>query len=132
MNVHGVSLHYFNEAANNDKFYRTFIYEVTDGWNVSYHWGRDGAPHGQVKTEHFRTKQGVQMALDKKVNEKLSKGYEYLGQGDITVMDISTLSDVSSVGNLLHARVGRDPIKLPSGFSLIIKEEDDIMEMIKI
>lgn len=131
MIVHGVSLHYYNDTANSDKFYRAFIWEDGVGWHVAYHWGRDGAPHGQSKTEQFGSRTGVQMALDKKINEKISKGYEYLGQGDIDVPDSALINDVNMVGEILHRRVGRNPVKLASGFALIIMEEDDIMDLIK-
>lgn len=131
MLVHGVSLHYYNENANSDKFYRAFIWESSGLWHVAYHWGRDGAPRGQSKTEVFRTKTAVQMLLDKKVNEKISKGYQYLGQGDVKVPDVSSLNDVSATGFRLHEQIGREPVKLRNGFTLIIKEEDDIMDLIK-
>lgn len=138
MMVHGVSLHYFNDRQNSDKFYRTFIWQDNAHlWHVAYHWGRDGAPRGQTKIETYRTKSGVQMALDKKVNEKISKGYEYLGQGEIQVSDslfnhefMTNQANLSEVGNQLHERVGRKPTKLPSGFSLVIQEEEDIMDLV--
>jgi predicted DNA-binding WGR domain protein len=138
MKVHGVSLHYFDDRRNSDKFYRTFIWQDShQTWHVAYHWGRDGAPRGQTKMESYSTKRGVEMALDKKVNEKISKGYEYLGQGDIDVSDRLFNSDfmrnhaeLSVIGNQLHDRVGRTPTKLPSGFTLVIQEEDDIMDLI--
>lgn len=137
MKVHGISLHYFNDTANSDKFYRAFIFQDNrQVWHVTYHWGRDGAPRGQTKTEVFPTKHGVQMAMDKKVNEKISKGYEFLGQGEIEVSDIllnwgnADHESLSLVGNRLHDRVGRTPTKLHTGFTLVIQEEDDIMDLL--
>lgn len=138
MLIHGVSLHLYDEATNKDRFYRTFIWQDNHlMWHVAYHWGRDGAPRGQTKIENYRTQAGVQMALDKKVNEKISKGYEYLGQGDIEVSDslfnsdfMTNHAELGVIGNKLHDRVGRTPTKLPSGFSLVIREEDEITDWI--
>lgn len=137
MKVHGISLHYFNDSQNADKFYRVFVWqEHPNVWNVTYHWGRDGSPRGQTKTDTFQSLSGVQMAMDKKVNEKISKGYEYLGQGEIDVADIhlrwgnADHESLSLIGNKLHNLVGRKPVKLSGGFALVIQEEDDIMDLI--
>lgn len=138
MKVHGVSLHYFDDRQNSDKFYRSFIWQDRNNlWHVAYHWGRHGAPRGQTKIESFGSRHGVQMAMDKKINEKISKGYEYLGQGEIEVPDSLFNSDymrnhaeLSEIGNKLHDRIGRTPTRLPNGFSLVIQEEDDIMDLV--
>lgn len=128
MKVHGVSLHFFDAGVNSDKFYRAFIWYDNNGWwHVAYHWGRDGAPRGQSKTETYFTKADVERALERKVNEKIRHGYQFLGQGEIEVRNVN---DINETGNTLHARVGRTPVKSGSGFSLIIDEEADLLEML--
>jgi predicted DNA-binding WGR domain protein len=129
--VHGVSLHYFNSEQNNDKFYRAFVWRSQNGvWNVTCHWGRDGAPSGQTLTTSWNTLTEADRMLSKKVDEKLRKGYEYLGQGEIEVSDVHYFTQVNTIGDLLHRRVGRQPTKLFGGFSLIIREEDYIEDLI--
>lgn len=130
MKVHGVSLHMFDETNNSDKFYRAFVWQDKGSWNVSYHWGRDGAPRGQIATSCHFSLDDADRTLKKKINEKLRKGYEYLGQGEIDVADISSEYDLACAGHKLHNRVGRTPTKLPNGFSLVIREEDDIEDLI--
>jgi predicted DNA-binding WGR domain protein len=127
--VHGVSLHFFDAGVNSDKFYRAFSWKDDQNeWHVAYHWGRDGAPNGQVKTLMYSSRSAVEEALEKKVEEKIRKGYEFLGQGEIEVNDIS---DVAETGHRLHARVGRTPQKLSGGgFALIIQEEPDLLELL--
>ena len=136
MKVHGVSLHYFDDRQNADKFYRAFVWHADDGtWQVTCHWGRDGAPRGQVQTTSWDTLAQADLMLRKKVDEKLRKGYEYLGQGEIEVTDAILRwgghDGLSLAGNKLHALVGRTPTKLPEGFSLLIREEDDIEDLVE-
>jgi predicted DNA-binding WGR domain protein len=133
MKVHGVSLHYFNDTENSDKYYRVFIWPYEDStgrWRVAYHWGRDGSPRGQVKEETYFAQRDAVDAVERRVHLKLDKGYEFLGRGDIEVPDMHTLSDIHHTGTLLHERVGRQPTKIFGGFSLIIREEDYIEDLI--
>lgn len=135
MKLHGVSLHYYDSEANHDKFYRAFVWYSPDkGWQVTCHWGRDGAPRGQVQTSSWHELSQADLFLRKKVDEKIRKGYEFLGQGEIEVSDWfqTALTDtmLARLGSKLHERVGRTPTKLHSGFSLIIREEDYIEDLI--
>lgn len=128
--VHGVSLHFYDEANNNDKFYRAFVWSNPSGhWHAAFHWGRDGSA-GQSGVVHYDTEAQVIQAMDRKLNEKLGKGYQFLGQGDIEIDGYDALDDTRKVGDLLHARVGRDPVKLPSGFQLVIREEEDFEDLL--
>lgn len=130
--VHGVSLHYFNEQANSDKYYRMFIWADSKGaWCITYHWGRDGAK-GQMKTDRFFREEAARHALELKVRRQVQKDYEFLGQGEIEVDDIASLSDIPRVAELLHNRVGREPTKLPTGFQLIIREEEDVEDLLSV
>lgn len=132
MKVHGVSLHYFDSDKNSDKYYRAFVWYYPDKgvWKVTCHWGRDGAPRGQSQSTSWGTLSQADTFLSKKVDEKVRKGYEYLGQGEIEVPDSVPINDVNLVGDLLHNRVGRKPTKLHGGFMLIIQEEEYIEDLI--
>lgn len=137
MRVHGVSLHLFDDDNNHDKFYRAFVWRADDGaWQVTCHWGRDGAPRGQVQTTGWNSLADADAMLRKKVDEKIRKGYEYLGQGEIELSDAllrwggADHEGLSVAGHRLHSLVGRTPTKLVGGFTLVIREEDYIEDLI--
>lgn len=130
LRVYGVSMHLFDQARNSDKFYRTFIWPADGAWHIAFHWGRDGAPHGQVKHEVHGTMEAAQRAMDTKVSKQVSKGYQNLGQGTVEIAEHVLLNDPSAAGMILHDRIGRKPMKPRDGFDLIIMEEDDIMDLI--
>ena len=127
MRVYGVSLHYFDSDQNHDKFYRAFVYPDGQGGTcATYHWGRANAT-GQTKTEVYESYPQAFEAIEAKVNLKMRKGYEFLGQGDI---EVTSLGDVRYVGRTLALLVGHKPTKVGGGFSLIIDEEADLMDLL--
>lgn len=133
--VHGVSLHFYDPGmglSGSDKFYRAFIWATQNAnggtfWNAAYHWGRDGAPTGQFKHETYTDRADAMHAIEKKVTEKVRKGYEFLGQGEL---EVRSISDVAEVGHEVHRKLGHTPTKVGGGFSLIIQEEADLLELL--
>ena len=125
----GVALHYFNAQTNSDKFYRCFTWSDNGQfWNVVYHWGRDGAM-GRTNWQTFTTRTAAHEALNDKVDSKLAEGYEFLGKSVVATTP-GVKIDIIAVSSKLYEKIGCAPTKLPNGYSVIITEEDDIMDLV--
>lgn len=129
----GVALHYFDAGAGqngSDKFYRIYVFKTTSrSKNTTYtvigHWGRDGAAVGQSKTMEFSTWNEAKNYAVKLGDSKMRKGYEWLGEKEVML----DTDDLTSTGmNLLRA-TGRTATKV-NGFSLVIQEEADLLELL--
>lgn len=124
-NVHGIVLHYFDKANNNDKFYRTFFHELpTDGYRVVYVWGRDGS-NGQKKIETFTNERYARRQMEDKAWEKQHrKDYTKLGEGDVWVESVM-LDDLTYISDRLFALHGKPPNKTKgTGYDFIIVEQE--------
>lgn len=125
----GVALHYFDANAGqngSDKFYRIYLYQGGYGtYEVLSHWGRDGAVNGQSKVVKFDNFHDAKEYAEKLGNSKHRKGYEWLGENEIDL----DLSDLWYTGQRLVKATGRTPTKM-AGFSLVIQEEADLMELL--
>jgi predicted DNA-binding WGR domain protein len=129
MRVHGVSMHYYNQRSNNDKFYRAMYWQVGGAWYVGFSWGRDSAA-GQTKVVSARDAAHAAQLVDRKKVEQLRKGYQWLGDGYVDVAD-QLPHNIAASGQLLHNKVGRPPLKLPTGMDFVIVEEDDVEDILK-
>lgn len=126
-NVHGIVLHYYDKAKNNDKFYRAYYHELpTGGYRVVFHYGRDGS-NGQKKPQTFTNAPYAQRIMTDKVWEKMHQGeksYTKLGEGDVWV-EPSMLDDLSYISDRLFALHGKPPNKTKgTGYSFIIIEQE--------
>jgi predicted DNA-binding WGR domain protein len=128
----GIALHYFDvnpdAGTNSDKFYRIYLAKAANTlgyYQVISHWGRDGAANGQSKTMDFDNYQDARAYMQKLGDSKFRKGYEVLGEKEI---DLET-TDLYYTGQRLVAATGRTPTKM-MGFTMLIREEADLMEML--
>lgn len=79
---------FFDASKNSNKFW-----EVTNNGNINtYHWGRVG-DKGQTKTENFYDKWEAINKMEKKIREKLNKGYT---KKDIVQQDLTTTDAIST------------------------------------
>jgi predicted DNA-binding WGR domain protein len=126
--VTGVSLHFYDEAINSDKFYRAFFF--ADGnrsqWIGVCHWGRYGA-RGQLKVQYYRTEAQAERMVRAKGQEKVKKGYELLGDGSYDAAHAVSHEFLSS---MLHNRIARPPVRTSIGVSFIIEEEPDLADLL--
>lgn len=133
----GVALHFFDSTAGtsgrgSDKYYRQYIYpEYVAGittYKVIKHWGRDYTS-GQTREESFATWAEAKEAVERQAFSKIKKGYEYLGEAEISI-DTGALD---AAGTKLLATTGRRPTKhggVSGGFALVIKEEPDLIDLL--
>lgn len=135
MKARGIALHYFDAEpssktgdAKHDKFYRMYLFANPsgNGYSVTSNWGRDNVGvEGQVKTEEFADFASAKKYMEKLGDSKMRKGYEYLGEADVTY-DQNTLW---RSGERLLGATGRRPTKI-AGFTLLITEEEDIFDLL--
>lgn len=128
----GIALHYFDinpdAGTNHDKFYRLYLAKaanISGNYTVISHWGRDGAMNGQSKTVDFGDYHSAREYMQKLGNSKFRKGYEMLGEVEVEL----DINDLYYTGRKLLAATGRQPTKM-SGFTMIIREEADLMELL--
>lgn len=133
MKARGVALHYFDASAGtsgrgSDKYYRIYLYKSTHSsqtvYHVVSHWGRDGA-YGQDKKVTFDTWNEARNYATKLGDSKMKKGYEWLGEKEIEYNE----SNLVDTGARLLQATGRQPTKV-AGFSLVIEEEADLLELL--
>lgn len=130
--VHGVSMHFYDERANSDKFYRMFVCDMNNGhgnWAFVKVWGRAGQA-GTARVEYCGDEQLARHKLTRKTNEQRNKGYQLLGE-DIVRSPLPLVDPISSAQKL-HDRIGREPIKMPAGYVFIIREEEFIEDLIDV
>lgn len=136
MKARGIALHYFDSEpsdktgdAKHDKFYRIYLYATgttATPYAVLSNWGRDNpGVEGQSKTEVFSDFAKAKKYMEKLGDSKMRKGYEYLGEADVT-LDPSAMH---RSGERLLTATGRRATKIP-GFSVMITEDEDIFDLL--
>lgn len=120
----GSSLHFFDAGAGktgSDKFYNVFWYGGLGNYSLVTHYGRDGTD-GQVANHTFASLHDCTDALDKKVREKLRKGYEVMGSGIVSIAK----TDRRGMGRQFALEVRQrqpDKTRMTGGF--LIAEQPD-------
>lgn len=131
--IYGVSLHCYDDKARHDKFYRVYWWQNPNNgqFYLTKCWGRDGAT-GQSKTEHCTDQAVAEREMRTVVAAQMQpkKGYQFLGEGSVAVDLLTVLKDPRRTGRKLHDWVGRPPVKLPGNYRFIIREEEDILDLI--
>lgn len=124
----GSSLHFFDAGAGksgSDKFYNVFFYQENGRYVLVAHYGRDGTA-GQVADQTFTSLYDCSDALEKRVREKLRKGYEAMGSGVTPV----TQADHRSMGSQFALEVRQrqpDKTRMTGGF--LIAERPDAEDL---
>lgn len=128
--VHGISLHCYDRQKNSDKFYRVYIWQDSTGlWYLNKCWGRDGSM-GAYKSYLVRYQAVGEIEMHAIQAAQVGKGYEFLGETKLLVEAEDLTDDPRGVGAKLHDWIGREPVKLPDGYIFIIREEEDILDLI--
>jgi len=121
--VKGSILHYYDKKANNNKFYRAFYYPISGGYRLVYVWGRENTT-GQKKIETYTNEDYCRRIMERKLHEKVAKGYQSLGSGEIEVADAME-NELSYISDRLAAVHGKAPNKSKgSGYSFLIIEQE--------
>lgn len=135
MKARGIALHYFDAEpgkrgdAKHDKFYRIYLHHnggMLTPYVVTSNWGRDnGGVEGQTKQMQFADLASAKKYMQKLGDTKIRKGYEYLGEADVTL----DMGNLAASGERLLKTTGRRPTKI-AGFSVMITEEEDIFDLL--
>lgn len=79
-----VRLEKINPEERQKRFYVMSVTRNLFGeWCLIREWGRIGAAGGQSKTEYAQSKNEAEKALNKRLLEKIRRGYQKLDGGDL-------------------------------------------------
>lgn len=99
-------------AGTADKFYRSFIIETESGATVTFQYGRNGTVGSFTPRKDFPTFAAAVKVAEKKLAEKIGKGYNPTIGGAISFDSAPTDSDLDRAANVIP--VGGTAISMPT------------------